>query len=392
MPSITDVLTLSRVTGVISRLRVPGNVLSRHYGMQIGGPNVQRISGRVYTYDIFDNVRAVAMARLPGAPAATRQPNPVGNVTVTLARSAEKIPLDYNQVAQIRQIGQNAGVLDQAGMQYIERQGGYLRRIQDNFREFVVAGALFRGGKYGFIQNGLDLQPTFDTTGVTLGVDHKIPASNILTNDTNFAAGLQMGTGANIIDAAWDNPATDIPQQLSKISSAFVDLVGEPLMHVWLDSQTWLYVLQNTLVRQLAGTAVEAYAQFDMTPDTNEDGQKTGLMTGRIKGLQWIEWHIYDGSLDVVTVAAPATVARKKLIKPGHCTFTINPDSTWFKLVEGSEFIKENDLAAAKEVYGFNSWIMEKADPARFELHALQNVGVELNIPSGIAWARVRTA
>lgn len=389
MPSILDILTPSLVTKVVSRVRTPGNALSRAFGFQIGGPNVRQVSGQVYTYDIFDNVRQVARARMPGASASTRAPQAVGNVTVSLARSAEKIPMDYAAVSQIRKIGENAGTIDRMGVGYIERQAMTLRQAQDNFREFMVAGALFRGGQYSFIQSGDDLLPTFDTSGVTLGVDHKIPSSNKLTGGS-FAAGLQMGTGSNIITATWATASTDIPLALMQISAAFMDQVGQPLKHVWLDSATWLYVLQNDKVRQLAGTNSEPFASNEMTADKNPDGTPTGMLTGRIKGLPWLEWHVYDGSLEVVTVAAPTTWSATKLIPTSYCTFTIDLDPSWFALVEGSEPVKENDLAPAKEVYGFHSWVMERADPARFELHALQRAGIELNIPKGIAWARVR--
>ena len=59
-------------------------------------------------------------------------------------------------------------------------------------------------------------------------------------------------------------------------------------------------------------------------------------------------------------------------------------------MIEGSEIIKDNDLAPAVEREGFYSWLMEKADPARFEAHALQSVGLEISTPKGIAVARVQ--
>jgi tRNA dimethylallyltransferase len=34
--------------------------------------------------------------------------------------------------------------------------------------------------------------------------------------------------------------------------------------------------------------------------------------------------------------------------------------------------------------------LLERADPARFEMHTVQNVGLEINIPKGIAYARVK--
>lgn len=388
MPTVLpDLLKLSRVTKVVSRIRTPGNVLSRFFGTQIGGKNVTQVPGSTYTYDLYDHVRKVASGKMRSAPAGAVAANPVGNVTVSLARSAEKLPMDYNKLLQIRRLGENAGVQDRMGAQYIERQGYTLKQRQENFREFILAGLLFNGGKYGFYQQGDSLLPTFNTSGTLFTVDHRIPVSNLLVGGS-FAAGLQMGTGANIIDASWATAGTDIPAHLIKISAAFASLVGEPLATVWVSSELWLNILQNDKVRQLAGTSAKPFAEFTMTPDVGEDGKKTGLMRGTIVGLPWLTFNIYDGVLEFWS--SPTTQVTTRLIDVNYALFSIEQDGQWFQMVEGSEIIKRNDVAEPEEVYGFNSWIQEKADPARFDLMTLQNVGIELNIPAGLAWARVK--
>ena len=386
---VLSILTPSVVTKIVSRVRTPGNVLSRFFGFEIGGSNVFKVNGRTYTYDLFDNVRSVARGRSPGVPAAAVAANPIGNVQITLARSAEKLALDYELVNQIRTLGADAGTRDRMGAKYIERQAKILKMRQDNLREFVTAGALFNGGKYGFYLNGDDWVPTFDTSGTYISVDHQIPASNILRGAA-FAAGLQMGTGANIIDASWATSSTDIPLHLEKISDAFMALVGQPLRYIFCDNQSKLYVMQNDKVRQLAGTANTPFSAYEKLETKNPDGTDAGVYRFTFKGMPQYEFISYGGQLDLVTGSATAAAASTKLLQDSYCTFMIEPDSSWFQMVEGSEIVKDNDLAPPVEREGHYSWILEKADPARFELHNLQNVGLEINVPKGLALARVR--
>jgi len=386
MPSALDVLTPSRVRGIISRIKTPGSVMARHFGFDIDGKNTTDAppGARTYTYDIFDNTRTVARGRLPGAAANAIAKNPVSNNTVTLARNAEKVIMDYNILDSIRALGENAGQLDKRGAKYVEAQAKFMRQRMDNWREFVT-GSLFRGGVYYFVKDGEDLVPSYTSSGSFFGVDLQIPSTNKLIGGS-FAAGLQMGTGANIIDASWATASTDIPTHLLKISRAFQALVGAPLTDVYLDSVTWGYVLQNTLVRQLAGTSNSPYAKWDMENDKAPDGTLTGKMTGRIAGLSWITWHIYDG-----IIQTEVTPTNTQVLPDSYATFTIDKDAGgWLLGVEGSETIKDNDISPGVMRNGLYNWVMERADPARFEMHGIQNFGIELNTPSGIATARVR--
>lgn len=399
MPGLLDVLKPSVVTKIVSRIRAPGDVLARQFGMQIGGPNVETLGVpiRQYTYDIFDNVRTIARARKPGVPAGTTSANPVGNNTVTVARFNEKLPMDYTTLSAIRAIGENAGQMDILGKRYVEKQAYQLKRRQNNAREFLL-GSLFRGGLYYLYPNGDDLIPSYNSNGsagnngvsTPYSVNLQIPSSNQLIG-SSFAAGLQMGTGANIITGAWSTASNDILFMCQAVSAAFESLVGQPLADIRCNYTVWNNVLQNNLVRQAAGTATRPFEIWKMTDDTNEDGQKTGLQYATLIGLPWVRWWVYDGGINVFdgTSAEPFT----KMIPDNYALFSIENDTgpaSWFRCVEGGEVVMENDWSPEQLVYGFYSWIMRRADPARFELHTLQNVCLELNIPSGFAIARVQ--
>jgi hypothetical protein len=399
MPGLLDVLKPSVVTKIVSRIRAPGNTLSRLFGMQIGGPNVETIPMpiRQYTYDIFDNVRSVANARKPGVPAGSTSANPVGNNTVTVARFNEKLPMDYTTLSAIRAIGENAGQMDILGKRYVEKQATQLKKRQDNAREFMIA-SLFRGGIYYLYPVGDDLLPSYNSAGAAgnnpvsnpYSVNLQIPSSNQLIG-ASFAAGLQMGTGNNLITGAWSTASNDILYMCQAISAAFEAQVGQPMKDVYCNFSVWNNVIQGNTVRQAAGTAARPFDVWQMTEDKSEDGYQTGLQYASLVGLPWIRWHVYDGGINVFdgTSAWPFT----KAIPDNYALFSIETDTgpaSWFRCVEGGEVIMENDWSPEQLVYGFYSWLMRRADPARFELHTLQNVCLELNIPSGFAIARVQ--
>jgi hypothetical protein len=308
---------------------------------------------------------------------------------VTLARFAEKLPLDYNTIAAIRTLGENAGSVDRMGKRYVEKQAKELQRRQSNLREFLV-GSLFRGGVYYFFVNGDDLLPSYTSTNAHVTVDLQVPATNKLIGGS-FGAGLAMDGSNNVITATWATASNDIPYMIQGISAGFQQLVGEPLTHIFCGFKVWNNVLQNTAVRQLAGTSGSPFADFTMTNDKSEDGSLTGLQTGVIKGLPWVQWHVYDGGLTIPTSATAS--AFTKIIPDDYILACIEPDTSstgWVRMIEGGEVVKVNDLAPAQEQYGFFAWMMEKADPARFELHTLQNVALELNIPKAVVIARVQ--
>ncbi|WP_157369856.1 major capsid protein [Zavarzinella formosa] len=384
---LQDVLMASFVRGLISRAYSPALFLSRHLGFGIDGRNVEQVPGLVYNYDIFDNVRTVSNARAPSASAGTVAPNTVGKNTVALATFREKLALEYGQLINIRQLGRNADDRDMMGAKYIERQVKYLRQRADNLREFVT-GALFQGGKYGFFLNGDDWVPTYDTGNATVTVDLKLDSGNVLTGGS-FAAGLQMGTGSNIIDAAWSSTSTDIPAHLDKIGSALQDLVGAPLARVYCGTDVWANVINNDKVRQIAGTS-NISADFTQEPDKGPDGQLTGFVKSTLKARPWVTFYVWDGSLKVAATNA-STFTNVKLLPRNYITFMVDPEaSPWLRMVEGSDYIADNDWTDPVERFGFYAWAQQKSDLARVWYHTFQAVGLELNMPKGIGYARVQ--
>ena len=384
---LTDILKPSVVTKIVSRIRTPGDHLSRWYGIGIGGANITPVTIpglRQYSYDIYDKVRKVARPRLAFAPAGTIAANPVGNNTVTLARVAEKLPMDYNKISAIRELGENAGIVDRMGRKYVEKQAETLKIRQDNFRE-LVAGSLLRGGIYYIHQSGDDLLASYTSTSALASVDLLIPSTHKLIGGA-FAAGLALDGSNNTITATWATATNDIPLMLEKMSAGFESSVGAPLSDIWCNHTVWLNVLKNDYVKALAGAAASPFAEWYREDMKLEDGTPSGKQIGRIKGLEWLTWHITNHQLEVYDGSTETAV---KIVPDDYCLFTIQKGD-WLCGVEGTEIIKVNDLAPPKPETGFVSWMMEKADPARFELHGLQNFALELNVPKSVAVARVQ--
>lgn len=395
MAIMLDIMRPSVVTKVISRIRTPGAPLADFFGVNIGGPNVEQlpVPTRVYTYDIYDNVRKVSNARMPGAPAGSVKLNPVGNNTVALARNAEKIPLDYNTIAAIRTLGENAGVVDRRGKRYIEVQARELNRRQTNLREFMI-GSLFRGGKYYLFVSGDDLVPSYTSASAYITVDLKMDANYQLINGS-FITGLPMDTGSNIITGAWSDPTQNILTMLQAIDAGFQQGVGAPLAHVFCNYTVWNNVLQNNAVKTLAGSAAQPFAEWRKETLKAPDGTDLAVQVGRIKGMEWIAWHIANHGLDVYSgTGAYDNTTYTKIFPDNYALFTIEPGTGdgggWLKMIEGCEIIKRNDLAEPEEAIGLVGWMMEKADPARVELHTTQTIGLELNVPKSAAVARVQ--
>lgn len=374
MPLDQTILAPAVVTKIISRIAVPGNTLQKFFGFDEGGANVEQSPGdgmRQYTYDIFDNVRSIAKGRAPGTGPATVTRNPVGANTVTIARAYEKIPdLSYEMLSNIRKIGEHAGTQDKRGMKYLELQAKYLKQRQTNFREFLTWGML--RGSCDFTFSGDDWTPVL--SGGNLTINFRIPTGNKSQLD-------MLGSGS-ILGTTWSNAAAPIPNDLDEISAAFQQLVGAPLAWVMTDSTTFAYVMDNTAVKAQAGTSNTVYDTFEMTEEKSEDGFPTGLRRARLKCRPWLDWYITDGGLDV-------NGTFTKYFSSGECLFGIDLGLGYCKMQEGSEWVKESPWGQPALQRGFHAWLREWDEPARCELHTINNIVPELTIPKALAFADV---
>lgn len=380
MAIIQKLLQPSVVTGMFSRIAAPGNPLIRRFGMQIGGPNVNRVSGRSYSFDIMDNVRGIAKGRAPATGPAVHTLAPAGRQTNTFPRAYEKVGLDYETLHNIRALGKNAGEKDRMGVRYVEAQVRQQKLRQENWREFQLAALLTRGSLVYKI-DGEDWIPKFSLAAGEVGFtqEYQIPAGN--------KTQLNMLGAGNILDTVWSNAAADIPGDIDGINAAFQQLTGEPLALAITDSIVWNNVLNNTKLQAQGGSVNSVFAEYDVLEEytVGEDASGTGMPRKKLKVMRatlrarpWLEWLIIDTGLEV-------DGTYTKHYDGTRVTFMIEPDPYWLAMQEGSEPVKENPMAQAFEAFGFTGWIREWDEPARVELHSLQNSIVECKRPKGIA-------
>lgn len=379
MAVLQDLLAPSVVTGIVSRIYTPANPLSRFFGVQVGGKNVKKVPGRAHSYDILDNVRTIAKGRAPGTGPSVHALAAVGRQTQTIPRSYEKTALNYELLNNIRTLGKNAGERDKMGADYLQRQAYQQKLRQDNFREFMMA-SLLTIGTASFKYDGDDWTPVTSLSGVTgFTIDWLIPSGNISTT----IAGLDPLGSGNIIDAAWSTTSTNIPLHLDSISAAFHQLVGLPLAYVITDSTVWNHVLNNTKLQAQGGSVNSVFADYTIDQQFKTDeGKLINVFQATIRARPWLKWLIVDTGLDV-------NGTYTKWFDGTKAAFLVDPDAMMLSGVEGSEPVKDNPMAPAVERYGFWSWLREWDEPARIELHSLQNFLLELPVPKGVMIAKV---
>jgi hypothetical protein len=355
------------ITEEVSRIKTPQSRLSRWLGMSVGGQHTSDLGGRYFSWDIFDRTRKTAPFRAPGSPPGLMTPSPIGNVSGVFPRIHGKMRLTYERIWNNRPIGGMYNTVDAGGANYIKHQTDNFAQQFINTREFMVSRML--RGSFTIQKNGDDWVPV--DSGGNLTVDYQIPASN--------KSKLNMLGAGDILGVSWDNPAAPILSNISAINAAFEQQHGFPLRHIWCSSIVWNYVLANTEVRALAGPVNTPFQRWErVDQDANE-------FTARLNGLPWIDWHIYDGGLDVGT-----TPTFAKLIDDTHAIFLPEPSSDWIEMLNGSEPVVERLGSPVINPMGFYVYSNNVAEPASVEITGIDNCIPALKVPKCVAYGLVK--
>ena len=363
MPALPSLLQPSIVNERVSRLKVTNNTLQVALGMQAGGPAVRKTASRRGSYDVFNDTREVATMRLPGASAATVARQPVGNVTFTIPRSAEKVPILLEEVNQLRAIGGPVDGVDELGEQYILDQERIQKQRYTALREFQIASML--RGSYTYTQSGDDLVHSF--SGGTYTVNYRVPAGN--------KSQLDMLGGGDIIGTTWSNAAAPIVRDLLQINAAMTQLVGMGLTDVWVSSVVWGHIITNTEVLNLAGSVNNPVKSFERNMDTNE-------AVAELNGAPWVKFHITDNGLSIGGVFY-------KLISDTLAVFTCKMGNDIVSYYECAEPILDPGTQRTSNEYGEYYYYKAVDDPVQYELHARFNGMPVLKVPSAIACGTV---
>jgi hypothetical protein len=363
--SIQQVLAPKTVLRAISQIELPGTSLSRLFGWTYRGRNRTQLSGRSFSWDIFNHSRSLATGRVPGQAASRQAPQKVGSVGGTFPRAAETISLLDEDLLNRRVIGGPTTQLDSRGENFITRQEVYLAQRFANLIEFQTA-AMIRG-TYSYDDQGDELNHSFASGSST--VNFNIPAGN--KNSLNM-----LGAG-NIIDALWSNTGTDIPLHLQKINAALVQLTGLGLAHVVLTGVGWQHVLKNTKVQDLGGSAAPFETLRRIAP---------GEFSAVLRAIPWVTFHVLDYGLDVFN---GTSTTYTKLIEDDHAAFFPAVSSRWVQYLEGSEVVTEGPGGPKGERHGFYAYAYPTHDPSGWELSAVHNGIPALYSPAAMAYGKI---
>jgi hypothetical protein len=364
------------ITKVVSRIKTPLSLFQNFFGMSPGGAAAQNVSGRHLGWDIFDKTRLIAEGRAPGTGPATVQRKSVGHVSAVAYRAHEKITLLHEEIFRTRPLGQQFGVVDLNGQNYINNQIGYLTQRFRNSREFMISRML-RGG-FGVLQTGESWVPVEKGAG-TFDVDYNIPSTHLTQ--------LDMGTGSDIIGTSWDNAAAPIIGDVLAVNKAFERLHGRPLRHIFINSTMFANLLANTELKNVGGTAYRIFDSLSARQMKSEEGIPDSGFDVVFRGLPLQTFHVYDGVLNVNQNTDSDTVANTSLFIPdNNAIFLPEPSNDWVGWINASEYVKENVMDAGRQVFGFHSWSTNTIDPAGIELKMLDNGLPVLYVPKCVAY------
>jgi hypothetical protein len=361
--SVNELLAPEVILREVSRIKLPGTILSDIFGWGLSARNPDKQNGNIINYDlrdgrydVFNRTRELATASTPGTQNTNIKPQKVGDVRFTIPRSAEQMPLTHEQLVNRRQTGSAVTVVDAMGANYIDRQKQYMMMRVANMIEFQCA-AMMRGS-YTFDQEGDELRQGFTGGGTT--IEFQIPANN--KNQLN-----------GIIGTSWATTSTDIPGDVMAVNQACNDLTGMGVEHAVLNSNTWQYVINNLKIQAQAGTSNTPFQSYTRTGP--------GAFSATLRAIPWLQWHVVDYSLSIWNGSA---LADTRLIADDQVTFFPQPDSSWCQYLNGGEVVTEGPRGNAAFRHGFYAYGYESWNPSGWNLCTTHNGIPCLYIPGAI--------
>lgn len=366
--SIHDILRPITFTKVISRVAAASSQILNFFGMQPGGPNERNYGhGREGSYNIFNNVRTVAIGTAPGSPAARRSRNPVGRVPFVYPRMHQQLSLLYEEINNFSKID-DPRMRDQAGESYIRRQ--MLKPAQEaaNWRTALLVGML-RDSLY-VTELGQNWYPSYTSAGSLYQIGFQLPSGNknqlnILDKDNATSI-----NGSAIIDTSWANQGANIPLHVNKIDAALMRRCGQHLRHIFLRTPTWDYVRQNDHIMATAGIANPPFQIFERQVGTNPDGSPYMEKIATIAATPGIIWHINDEGMDLGNPESPTWTYH---IGDNDAIFLPEPTADVFEGLIANEPVVEYDNGPVVIKSGQSAWTVLKANPSSYEAFILDN-------------------
>lgn len=370
MASYLDILRPQVLTQVVRQVVGSADAILNFMGMEPGGVNERYFGhGREGMFHVFDDSRQTAAGRAPGTPAGRSSKQAMKQVPFVYPRMHDSLSLLAEFVHNLGRIDDPAK-RDEAGRDMITRQTNILSQRAANWRCAMVVGML-RDQLYIHV-DGDNWYPNYTSGSALFQVNHRVPAGNKTYLNMTDRAGNSIFS-ANIIDASWDNPSANIPQQFAKINQArAVQGVG-PVTDVHLNSVLWNNLINNDYVAAHAGVANPPFQVFDREAGSRPDGSPLHEYTGKLVSLPGVTFHISDEGLELND--GTGTWTFTKHWADTMAVFMADPKRRrdGFTMYQGSEPIAEYDGGPETLRVGLSSWSKKTSNPTATELYVLDN-------------------
>lgn len=368
MASIHDILRPITFTKVVSRVAAASSQMLNFFGMQPGGPLEKDYGhGRQGNYHIFNNVRTVALGTAPGAPAARRSRNNVGDVAFSYPRMHIHTEFLLEELNQFSQIG-DPTKRDEAGANFLVNMMKKPAQEAANWRAALLMGML-RDSLY-FHKVGLYWYPDYTSSNSLYQVQFRMPAGNktqlnILDKDDSTSI-----NGSNIIDTSWDNPNANIPLHCQLVDAAIFRRTGEHIKTIMVRTQQWNNITNNNYIAVGAGSANPPFTRFQREVGTNPDGSPFMAHVATVNTIPGIEFIINDEGLDLGNPESPTWTYH---LESTSALFLPEIDSRLFEGLVAGEPIREYDAGPVTMKRGLQAWSTGRSNPTVEDLFQLDN-------------------
>ena len=383
--TFSEMMQSEMILGIVNRVQTPLSLFQKFFGRMSGDSRAatQSVNGRQAGWDIYDATRQLAGAKGPNSGPSRISKKVIGHQSATLMRSHESIVILDEDVFNSRPLGGQIGsqMLDLRGQGHIARQVEFLMQRYRNQREWMLSRML-RGGFNMAIRDDRYQLKNYNAAATNeIKINYQIPTTN--------QARMQLGTGVDIL-GDWSNASTDIAGQLYKINKAFTRIHGRALRHIWINSNTFNYLQNNTGLKAIAGTSMTVFESLSRrTVEISKEGIPDAGFDVQFRALPLFTFHVYDGVLSADgDVDGTSTSEMEDLIPDDYAIFLPEP-SDWEGLVEGTEIIAENVLSSGRVAQGFANWATRVIDPPGYELKFLDNYLPVVYTPTCIGYGYV---
>lgn len=390
MAAITLAQMLKRpmVLGVFSRVKETGTFFQRFFGISPQSAETENFGfNTTGVYEIFDHSATLAQPRAAKVGPAKVSKKPIGQAMATVLRFYEAITLEYEDIFGTRGIGQNYdSPLEERGQTYVAKQMMYMAERQANAMEFMIS-RMFRGGfSITLPASGASADSySLGELGASGAIDITFPIPAVNKNQ------IDAGTGSGLITATWATAGTAILSHMLSINKAAERQTGYPIKHCFLNTTTYTYMLANTQLQTVRGTAMRAFEQFREQLISTTGAERQSGFSVVFPSMPQFTWHIYDGVSVVATQTDPdpRTTSNTSLFIPDNVVIMTPEPGDWMGKATRDEPIKETDDGAVVIKSGLDSWSYGTNDPPGEEVRFLNNFVPVLYVPRAVYYATV---